>query len=170
MYTGTFCETAVGHVCTFESSSCFLVDSANDNFDWTRQQYGTPSSYTGPVDAYEGQYYLYTEGSYPRVQGDKAILESNLVFEAKTYCLKMQYHMRDERPTSMGSLYVKTKQGSNPAVTRFQKSGNQGSDWKSLQLNLSLDSQTKIIIESVRGASWASDIAIDDVRLSGCPC
>lgn len=29
---------AVGHVCTFESSSCFLVDSANDNFDWTRQQ------------------------------------------------------------------------------------------------------------------------------------
>lgn len=52
--------------------------------------------------------------------------------------------MRDERPTSMGSLYVKTKQGSNPAVTRFQKSGHQGSDWKSLQLNLSLDSQTKV--------------------------
>lgn len=69
---------------------------------------------------------------------------SFFLIKAKTYCLKMQYHMRDERPTSMGSLYVKTKQGSNPAVTRFQKSGHQGSDWKSLQLNLSLDSQTKV--------------------------
>lgn len=63
--------------------------------------------------------------------------------------------MRDERPTSMGSLYVKTKQGANPAVTRFQKSGNQGSDWKSLQLNLSLDSQTK-----VSGDVYVTDIII----------
>lgn len=170
MYTGTFCETAVGHVCTFESSSCFLVDSANDDFDWTRRQYNTPSRGTGPDSAYEGQYFLYTEGSSPRTQGDKAILESNVVFEARTYCLKMQYHMRDDQFNSMGSLYVKTKQGSNPADTRFQLSGDQGTNWKSMQLNLSLNSQTKIIIESVRGAGWSSDIAIDDVRLSACSC
>lgn len=56
----------------------------------------------------------------------------------------MQYHMRDDRFNNMGSLYVKTKQGSNPAVTRFQVSGDQGTDWNSLQLNLSLNSQTKV--------------------------
>lgn len=56
----------------------------------------------------------------------------------------MQYHMRDDQVNSMGSLYVKTKQGSNPADTRFQLSGDQGTNWKSMQLNLSLNSQTKV--------------------------
>lgn len=52
--------------------------------------------------------------------------------------------MRDDQVNSMGSLYVKTKQGSNPADTRFQLSGDQGTNWKSMQLTLSLNSQTKV--------------------------
>ncbi len=51
---------------------CGLVDSEEDEFDWSRGRDSTPTGNTGPDRASQGEYYIYVETSNPRVQGDKA--------------------------------------------------------------------------------------------------
>ncbi|XP_076084487.1 uncharacterized protein LOC143055239 [Mytilus galloprovincialis] len=62
--------------CGFETdtTTCVFQDSKLDDFDWTRHQGNTPSGTTGPYNAAEGLYYIYTEASSPREFGDKAVL------------------------------------------------------------------------------------------------
>lgn len=40
----------------------------------------TPSNYTGPDGAYNGDIYMYAEASTPRVEGNRAVLQSDLFF------------------------------------------------------------------------------------------
>ena len=68
--------------------------------------------------------YVYIETSFPRVQGDNAILvKSGLSFSSKK-CLTFYYHMYG---SSMGTLNVRV--GNNLNSTIFTKSGNQGNKW-----------------------------------------
>ena len=52
--------------------------------------------------------------------------------------------MYDAYQAYMGTFNIKTQVGSNAPVTRFQRTGHQGNEWKSLQLNLSLSPNTKV--------------------------
>ncbi|XP_061183357.1 uncharacterized protein LOC133191626 [Saccostrea echinata] len=141
--SGTNCEIDVGYRCTFENQNCFLSDVTSDDFDWTVKE--TRRVNLMPI--------------------------ANLSYNRdKTYCLNLHYHMWDGYGYYMGTLKIKTQTGANAPVTKWEISGNQGNEWKSLQLELSLDPQTKIIIEATRGSNWPSDIAIDDVILKGCSC
>ena len=68
-----YCVSAdLPFVCTFEQDLCNMFQRTNDQFDWTRQTGGTDSSGTGPSVAASGQWYIYTEASSPRQQGDRA--------------------------------------------------------------------------------------------------
>ena len=63
----------VPYFCTFESENlCDMVQLTSDNFDWTWQRRDTPTGGSGPDNAAQGEYYIYTEVSAPRVQGDRA--------------------------------------------------------------------------------------------------
>ncbi|XP_056001026.1 MAM domain-containing glycosylphosphatidylinositol anchor protein 1-like [Ostrea edulis] len=159
-------ETCNSHeYCDFEDdpeSSCFLSESTADEFDWTRQTGSTTSVATGPTSAASGQYYKYIETSAV-VQHERAILETTKTFQDKTYCLTMYYHMYGD---TTESLFIRTKKGNDAPITRWQKSGNQGNSWYQLSgVNLTLDSQTKILIEATKGSSYTGDIAIDYVEL-----
>lgn len=44
----------------------------------------------------------------------------------------------------MGSLRIMTKTGTRRPVTQWEVSGNQGLLWRSMQINLKLDSETKV--------------------------
>ena len=64
--------------CKFEteegaSTLCdFDQERTVDVFDWTLMHDGTPSGFTGPDFAYNGNYYIYTEASH-RNKGDDAM-------------------------------------------------------------------------------------------------
>ena len=62
--------------CDFESEVTPLCgmqqEMSDDQFDWTHQSGRTPSGATGPMEAYDGQYYVYIEASDPRQPGDSA--------------------------------------------------------------------------------------------------
>ena len=65
--------------CGFESDStgyswCGMVQEQDeDKFDWSIIDKGTPSSNTGPEQAYAGRHYIYIEASNPRQQYDNAM-------------------------------------------------------------------------------------------------
>lgn len=153
-------------VCNFELTtepSCFLTETTGDIFDWTRISGSTSSVSTGPPSAKVGSYYKYTETSSPRLTGDTAWLVSNRVFEDKTYCLSMYYHMYG---STQGTLKIQTITGSDPPVTHWELSGDQSNTWHSLdKLNLPLNNNTMIRFEGIRGTNYYSDMSIDYVVL-----
>ena len=60
-------------VCSFENGLCGMFQRLDDDFGWTRNMGSTPSQDTGPEQAASGQYYIYTETSSPRRNGDAAV-------------------------------------------------------------------------------------------------
>ena len=55
-----------------EGSTCDMVQSREDTFDWTLKKGATPSRPTGPDSGYRGKYYIYIETSH-RKYGDRAM-------------------------------------------------------------------------------------------------
>ncbi|XP_062586482.1 MAM domain-containing glycosylphosphatidylinositol anchor protein 2-like [Saccostrea cucullata] len=127
----------------------------------------THSTITGPNGAKVGTYYKYIEASQPQVTGDNAKLVSNRVFKDETYCLSMYYHMYGQ---TTGTLKIQTRTGNDTTVTHWKKSGNQGDQWYSLELNLPINDNTEIIIEAIRGSDFYSDIAVDYIVLWPIAC
>ncbi|XP_062620639.1 MAM domain-containing glycosylphosphatidylinositol anchor protein 1-like [Saccostrea cucullata] len=158
------------YLCDFETSlesSCFLTETNRDIFNWTRHSGITLSYSTGPEAAKSGTYYMYIEATNQNF-GDHAQLVSNIVFEDKTYCLSMYYHMYG---STTGTLKIQTRTGNDTVVTHWEKSGDQGNQWYSIdKLNLPLNNNTEIIIEGIRGQSFESDISVDYIMLRPFPC
>ena len=49
--------------CDFEVDMCSIEQLKDDRFDWTRFSGSTPTANTGPTQAFEGNWYIYTEVS-----------------------------------------------------------------------------------------------------------
>ncbi|XP_062582879.1 uncharacterized protein LOC134244636 [Saccostrea cucullata] len=163
-YKGDNCE---GRSCSFEvekDSACFL-STVNDN--WFRKMGATSSSGTGPLYANDGYYYFYFEASRRSAGASYYIYDNNIVFENETYCLSLAYHMYG---SGMGSLKILTYIDKKGFKEQFSLSGNQGDEWHNIDVNLPLDKDTWIAIAAIRGSSYRSDIAIDDVILMPSPC
>lgn len=122
---------------------------------WTRISGGTASPDTGPSMAYEGSYYMYTETSSPRVTGDRFDLKYSCPNSTMVAQVDWWYHMYGAQ---MGSLILK----SGRDVVGWQKSGNQGNSWQFASV-LAWSTFTTLVFEGVRGTSFRSDVAIDDV-------
>ena len=75
--------------------------------------------------------YAYIETSYPRKQGDKAVLvKGGLSFSTKK-CLSFYYHMYG---ATMGTLNVFVGQ-----KKIFTMSGDQGNQWKQAKVDITVD-------------------------------
>ena len=59
-------------MCSFEYDLCGMTQMSNDDFDWTRNRGPTDTPNTGPEQAYDGEWYMYSESSAPRVQKERA--------------------------------------------------------------------------------------------------
>ncbi|CAK1595559.1 unnamed protein product [Parnassius mnemosyne] len=177
--------------CDFEEPSlCGWTQDDLHDFDWKRLNKKTPSSFlfTGPsYDHTLGKggsgYYMYIE-STSRFENDTARLISP-IFDgalAKNGCFVFFYHMFGkttgglrvyEKPEnyaldSLLSLPSNEKQ----KYILFEKWGNQGDVWYDAVLQLTdFSDNFQIVIEGIRGSSFTSDIAIDDVAiLQGSNC
>ncbi|UZR99265.1 choice-of-anchor L domain-containing protein [Chondrinema litorale] len=150
----------------FESGLGDWSQETSDNIDWDRNNNGTPSGNTGPSNASEGFYYLYTEAT--NNNNRTAILKSpcfNLSgLSSPTF--SFDYHMYGG---DMGTLYleIETTPGSNSWTTIHTINGNQGNNWQTAKLDLSAytGSTIKIRFRGVTGNNYQSDIAIDNILL-----
>ncbi|KAI4499259.1 hypothetical protein M0802_005519 [Mischocyttarus mexicanus] len=159
--------------CDFEKPDlCWWEQDPLHDFDWRRYNFETPSSHigTGPTHDHtlgagnEG-YYLYIEAS-GRLVNDTARIISPLYTYALTEsgCFSFWYHMYG---ATVGALriYFKLETDTNPQLM-FHKEGNQGNQWLHGIFALPrVDKNFQLIIEGIRGMSYVSDIAIDDIAI-----
>ena len=164
--TVTDCATTV---CTLSGVWTNLTNGTDDNIDWRVDDGGTPSGGTGPTVDYNpgtaGGNYLYLEAS-GGCTAQTAILETSCISLDTNYDFELGYHMEG---TAMGSLHVDLYSSgtwTNDIVTPI--SGNQGSNWNLLTLDLSpyTGDVIKLRVRGVTGSGFESDIAIDDIKFN----
>ncbi|XP_045027231.1 MAM and LDL-receptor class A domain-containing protein 1 isoform X1 [Daphnia magna] len=169
--------------CDFESDDLcgWVQDTRTDEFDWTWQNYGTPSLHLGTGPSFDhtlGQgkagHYLFIESSSPRILNDTARLfspvygapESSTIAD-EGVCFTFWFHMYGST-TGQLNVYVKPESKKMTELRpAFVRSGDQGDQWK--QGYISLDRVTEnfqVVIEGVRGNGYVGDSAIDDVQLA----
>ncbi len=160
---------------SWESGIGLWRQGSADNFDWTRDSGGTPSSSTGPTTAHDGSYYMYTEASSPRVNGDEAHLEATFDFSSLSSPeFSFYYHMYG---VSIASLHVDVYNGSwnnDIWVTNGPQQGAQSDPFEQAVIDLSSwGGENNIIVRfrgivgSGAGSTYYSDIAIDLIEVVG---
>ncbi|KAK3782349.1 hypothetical protein RRG08_027897 [Elysia crispata] len=156
--------------CSFDYDLCDLLQSSNDQFNWTLREGQTPTLNTGPdcdpLDCGNGQY-LYIETSYPRRYGDKARIETPYIGGSGTRCLSFYYHMYGY---STGILKVKQRSLlTGLEMILWEASGSQGNSWHQQYVSYTALNSYKIVFEGYVGASgsiyYKGDIAIDEIRI-----
>ncbi|XP_012230101.2 uncharacterized protein [Linepithema humile] len=158
--------------CDFEEPDlCWWEQDPQHDFDWRRHNFETPSLHigTGPTHDHtlgvgNDGHYLYIEAS-GRLVNDTARIISPLYNYSLTVsgCFSFWYHMYG---ATIGSLNIYFKQEDTPSQLMFTKSGNQGNQWFHGIFDLPKSNISfQIIIEGIRGSSYVSDIAIDDVAI-----
>nr|XP_022306904.1 fibropellin-1-like [Crassostrea virginica] len=164
-FLGRNCE---GYSCRFErrwERSCFLKTRRTRG--WVRRRGRTPSRGTGPSRAYQGRFYLYFEASF-RSAGKYNLNDTGrLPYKNATHCLSLHYHMYG---SGMGKFSVMTYSPDAGYWLYAKVEGNQGNQWKHMEVNLQMTSNTRIVLQALRKNSFRSDIAIDDVSLMPYPC
>ncbi|MDF1673700.1 MAG: S8 family serine peptidase, partial [Vicingaceae bacterium] len=169
--TASDCEL---EVCGLANNFVNETNGVADDIDWRTDVNGTPSNGTGPsVDFNPGTIvgkYLYLEASgAPVCSGKQANLISpciDLTF-ATAASLTFGYHMSG---ATMGELHVDIL--SNGVWTNditAVLSGDQGNSWQQRSVNLAayLGGVVNFRFRGITGTSWESDLAIDDISVSG---
>ncbi len=156
---------------SFETGLGSWTDSIGYDFSWERNSWGTSSSGTGPAEALDEAYYLYTESSNPNFPAKVAAIESAFDFsDTSDPSLSFHYHMYG---TAMGTLYVDVFDGvwhlGIWSLSGQQQTSN-ASDWKQAAVDLSAygnSSNVKIRFRGITGSSYTSDIALDRIEVRG---
>ncbi len=153
---------------SFESDFGVWTNVTSD-IDWTRNSGGTPSSATGPSNAQDGSFYIYTEASSnvspPGNPNMTAILESPCIdLSISNPAITFGYHMYG---SSMGSLELLVSTDAFNYTSIWSISGNLGDEWNQNTVDLSSYSGQVIFLQfrGTTGTSWQSDMAIDDIRI-----
>jgi len=153
----------------FENTIGAWTQSQDDDFDWTTRSGSTPSSNTGPSGAAEGSYYVYMESSSPNYSNKRAILISPCFDLSGTDYAQVSFKYHMYGASTMGSLKleISTDNGST-WTTLWSKSGNQGNQWYTAELNL--DNYTggtiQLRFNGITGTTWQGDMAVDAFYLT----
>lgn len=156
----------------FETGLGLWAQNTTDDFDWTRQSGGTPTSNTGPNAAFEGSFYLYTEatGNSP---SKTAIITSACINLTNVVnpSLSFRYNMYG---SNMGTLRLEAGVNGAGYTTVWSLSGNQSTSWLQATVNLSAyqGSYIKLRFVGITGGGQRSDMAIDALQLTASlpPC
>ncbi|MBN1788390.1 MAG: PASTA domain-containing protein [Sedimentisphaerales bacterium] len=160
----------------FEAGLGNWSNVTGDDYDWTRDSGGTPSSNTGPSSgANSSTWYMYLEtsdGSGAYDAGDTAFLEGpDLDADAYDMNLSFYYHMYG---ADMGTLYVDVYNGSSWDSSVWSISGQQHSSSSEAytQANVDLSSYSgniKLRFRAVAAGGYMGDMAIDNIEITGSP-
>jgi hypothetical protein len=144
------------------------------DIEWKITHGGTPSEYTGPSSSVKNVFdeasdetnrYLYLEASEAD-EDQRTILYSSHLKHAS--CVSFYYFMHGE---TMGTLRVFSETSSKNINTIWELSGDQGQFWQKISLTVNpTEKFYQIGIEAVRGRTFKSDIAIDDLVIQDGIC
>ncbi|MCD4730784.1 MAG: T9SS type A sorting domain-containing protein [Bacteroidales bacterium] len=150
-----------------------------DDFDWSRNSGGTPTNWTGPASAYEGDWYAYAEANNHNNQtaglyaifdfNTAGLSDINFVFSYHMYCLTLPFILPDQMGTL--NVFVSTDGGSN-WTNVWNISTNQGNNWHRALIDLSAYTafdNVYIGFLAQIGNGNRSDIAIDDIQVFETP-
>ncbi|XP_071106282.1 hatching enzyme 1.2-like [Haliotis cracherodii] len=163
----TVSPSIAAETCTFSTGFCGWTNPGGDNTNWLRHRGATPSVGTGPTTDHSGSasgYYAYLEASGHYHQ--KAYLLSKTL-PGGDYCLSIYYHMYGH---DMGSLKIEAITGGTSRQVIHSMSGDQGNVWKHYLLNIHTTGNFQLEIEGDTGASYRSDIAVDDLTIHNGRC
>ncbi|KAJ8320804.1 hypothetical protein KUTeg_002391 [Tegillarca granosa] len=124
----------------------------------------TPSSSTGPSQAFEGSRYSYIETSSPRRNGDMAIMESTYPFPVGDYCMEFAYHMYGN---GIGELWINE---TRELGMMWHLSGNQGNKWHKTAVEFNSLVPIQVQIVATRGSDYRGDIAVDKITIESGHC
>jgi len=152
----------------FENGESLWEQDNTDELDWILNSGGTPSSSTGPSSAQAGSNYFYIEASSPNYPSKTARITSTCIdlpqddVQLKFYC-----HMYG---SAMGQLSVEARSNDNPNwTTLWTQTGELGNFWQLVEIPLVDylgENGVQVRFTGTTGASFRSDIAIDDIELS----
>ncbi len=167
--------TAFPYAENFDAGFGLWKQVNTDDFDWDQNTGATGSTNTGPTDDHTSGTgsYLYTESSYPNDTNKIAILEGPTFANFSSLELRFWYHMLgDTTGQLMGSLSldVSTDGGQTWTLDEWTLTGTQGANWLEAAVDLSAYAGQSVTLR-FRGvtASYRSDMAIDDVAVTGTP-
>ncbi|XP_071486325.1 MAM and LDL-receptor class A domain-containing protein 1-like [Diadema antillarum] len=165
--------------CDFEDGYCQWYNAPLDEFDWIRVQGGTPSASTGPLydhtlGAVGTGFYVYVEGSAPRLPGDTAKL-SSAIFDAGPIdvCFTFWFNMFGQQIAGLRLYKQDTSSGVASPELMWSLDGQQSTDqthW--IQGQVALSGSFLLQFWGVIGSGYYSDIAIDDLEVvpGTCSC
>ena len=153
---------------SFESGFGAWTDDASNDFDWSRNTGQTPSSGTGPLGAYDREWYIFTEASGNNPDYTAA-LDAAFDFGALTKPeMTFYYHMYGN---SMGNLHIDVYTGSW-AMSVWSLTGEQQTwvtdSWRKATVDLSGYAGASNVILRIRGVtgpSYTSDMCVDKVQI-----
>ncbi|ARV14637.1 CUB domain-containing protein [Polaribacter sp. SA4-12] len=160
---------------SFEDSLDGWTNTTGDIFNWTNRETNTPSGGTGPQSgASDGTWFMYIEGSDPRISGDNAYFQKIVDFSGEIDAqISFDYHMYSTGgSTTMGTLNISVSTDSGVSFADIHSiSGNQGNGWLSEIIDLrAYDGQSIILrYEGICGTDYRSDISIDNVVIGSNP-
>ncbi|MDG4716555.1 LamG-like jellyroll fold domain-containing protein [Winogradskyella marincola] len=157
----------------FESGSGSWTQGGGDNFNWTRNSGGTPSSNTGPSSGDGDTWYMYIEASNPNFPSRSAHFDSPCfnITSVGSASFSYSYHMYGANVGTL-SVLISTDNGASFPTTLRTFSGNLGNVWNqdSIDLSAYIGQTIKLRFRAISGNSgsngWSSDIAIDNVNFT----
>nr|VFK31097.1 MAG: Collagen triple helix repeat-containing protein [Candidatus Kentron sp. MB] len=160
---------AAEHIVNFESDlSGWSAIKETSYFNWARHAGGTHSGHTGPVDAEEGNYYLYLEASR-NTPGRIAYLQSP-DFPETIKGISFHYHMYGAH---MGNLELQGFDGSRWLQlwrVSGQQHGSHYAPWTRKEIDLSSKTIRKVRFKGTTGNGpgklYRGDMAIDFITLT----
>ncbi|SHI97656.1 Por secretion system C-terminal sorting domain-containing protein [Mesonia phycicola] len=177
-FVAPFFENVETHIATttFNDSQCWYT--IQSSYGWDISDDDTPSSGTGPNQAYSGTNFFFTEGSSGS-SGDVAELYSPFIdiSALSSPALEFYYHMFNGSTVGdMGELHVDVYDGSvwnnnvmTPLVGGQQTA--QADAWFLATVDLSSYTGTiQVRFRAIRGNDYESDISIDDVDIFDYSC
>ena len=155
--------------CNFDTDNCAWdpVD-VGDGFNWSPAFGTTPSTGTGPSgDHTSGSgYYLFTEMSSPRVDGDVAYLTSAPVDFSGGGSLSFWFHFFG---TGLGTLEIELVPcgGAPQTLLTISTADTSSLDlWRKALVDIPAAVNASLRFKMTRAASFSSDVAIDDILVS----
>jgi hypothetical protein len=172
-----------GYAESFESGfGDWYNDSVNDDFDWTQLTGGTPTGTTGPSNANDGSFYVYTESSNPQGANDVAILVSpcfDLSEMVQPY-FRFDYHLYVQTggfparlQTDIGTTYIladTTPTNPSQVDTIWSRVQAEGDIWVADSIDLTPYKNTELTLKFVGIISngnntQAGDRAFDNLQI-----
>ncbi|XP_069847836.1 MAM and LDL-receptor class A domain-containing protein 1 [Dipodomys merriami] len=109
-------------------------------------------------------WYLYADSSNGKFGDIADILTPVISLTGPKCTLVFWTHMNG---ATVGSLQVLTRKGNVTSIVWIQ-TGQQGAQWKKVEIFLGIHSFTEIIFRAKRGVSYIGDVAVDDVSFQDC--